>query len=240
MSVDSVGESQARFLAQKKKELENEQNALETETARARRDRLKEAAAQREQTDKELVAISKAGEKQAESLRALNSERIRALDTNHQANFQKISANTADEIKRLEADSFKTISDFKASHTEKLESLTSRSEDPFYRIKSLSPVMNESDEAFQVKVALPEHEAQNLFVSTEGQQLKLSLARRYQDKSENAESGLATKTSSFQTVMESLTLPAAINAKGVKRSYADGVVTITVPKAGIFPQSGQA
>jgi HSP20 family protein len=123
---------------------------------------------------------------------------------------------------------------------ERLQSLTSKSEDPFYRIKSLGPVMSEEAEAFQVKVALPEHEAQNLFVSAEGQQLKLSLARRYQDKSDDAESGVSTKTSSYQTIMESLTLPGAVNGKGIKREYADGVVTITVPKAGIFPHSGEA
>lgn len=240
MSVDSVNESQARFLAQKKKELENEQNALEVANARARRDGIKQATAEREKIDKELVAISKAGEKQAESLRTLNSERIRSLDTNHQQSFLKLSENTAADIKRIEAESLKAINDHKASSMERLQSLTSRSEDPFYRIKSLGPVLSEAANDFQVKIALPEHEAQNLFVSAEGQQLKLSLARRYQDKSENAESGVSTKTSSYQTVMESLNLPAPITAKGIKRSYADGVVTITVPKAGIFPQTGEA
>lgn len=240
MSVDSVNESQARFLAQKRKELENEQNSIETETARARRDGIKQATAEREKIDKELVAISKAGEKQAESLRSLNSERIRGLDTNHQQSFLKLSETTAADIKRIEADSLKAINDHKASSMEKIQSLTSRSEDPFYRIKSLGPVMSEAANEFQVKVALPEHEAQNLFVSAEGQQLKLSLARRYQDKSDNAESGVSTKTSSYQTVMESLNLPAPITAKGIKRSYADGIVTITVPKAGVFPHSGEA
>lgn len=240
MSVDSVNESQARFLAQKRKELENEQNSIETETARTRRDGLKQAAAEREKIDKELVAISKSGQAQAESLRTLNSERIRNLDTNHQQSFLKLSEATAADIKRIEADSLKAINDHKASSMERIQALTSRSEDPFYRIKSLAPVMSEAANEFQVKLALPEHEAQNLFVSAEGQQLKLSLARRYQDKSENAEAALTTKTSSYQTIMESLTLPGPITAKGIKRSYADGVVTITVPKAGIFPHSGEA
>jgi HSP20 family molecular chaperone IbpA len=240
MAVDGVGDSQARFLAQKRKELEDEKNALETETARARRDRLQAASAQNEKTEKDLVSISREGEKQADLLRKLNSERVRTLNENTQQNYEKLSGDTASEIRRLEAESFKAIADAKESNMEKLRFVTERSEDPFYRIKSLNPVMSEADDAFKVKVALPEFEAKNLFVSGEGQAIKLSLARRFQDHHTDGENAVTTRTSSFQTVAESLAMPAPINAKGIKKEYADGVVTITVPKAGIFPRSGEA
>jgi HSP20 family molecular chaperone IbpA len=240
MAVEGVGDSQARYLAQKRKELQDEKNLLETQTASAKRDRLQAASEQNEKTDKELVSISREGEKQAELLRKLNSERVRTLNENTQQNYQKLSGDTANEIKRLEKESFKAIADAKESHMEKLRFVTERGEDPFYRIKSLNPAMSEEEDVFKVKVALPEFEAQNLFVSGEGQSIKLSLARRFQDHHTDEDNAVSTRTSSYQTVAESLALPKPIDVKGIKKEYADGVVTITVPKAGIFPHSGEA
>jgi len=236
MAVENVSENQARVMAQKRKAVEDEENGLETDRARANRDRIREGNRIKEKTDKELVAISKAGENQAEMVKKLNSDRIQSLNDNTQKNFLELSASTAKEISRLNADALKTIEDHRAGTMEKVTSVTSVSEDPFYRIKSLNPSLAEGEREFTVKVALAPHEANNLFVTGEGQGVKLSLARRFQEQVKNGEQALTTKTSSYQTVVETLNLPGAINAKGIRRDYADGIVTITVPKAGLVSE----
>lgn len=236
MAVDNVNETQARSMAQKRKAVEDEGNALEVERGRMNRERMREATRIKEKTDKELVDISKAGENQAEMVKKLNSDRIQSLNDNTQKNFLALSESTAGEIRRLDADALKTIESHRMGTMEKVLNVTSQTEDPFYRIKSLNPTLSESDRGFTVKVALAEHEAKNLFVTGEGQSLKLSLARRFQEQVKNGEQALTTKTSSYQTVVESLSLPAAIVSKDIKREYADGIVTITVPKAGLLPE----
>ncbi len=239
MSVDQVtSESQIRLLAQKRKALEDEQNALETDKAMAERNRIKEASAAKEKTDKELVAISKAGETQAEMVKKLNSERVRTLNENTQKNYLALADATASDIKRLEAESIKAIADHRAGTMERIKSVTDQTQDPFYHIKSLNPSLNESENAYNIKVALPPHEAKNLFISGEGQAIKLSLARRFQEQVKDAEQARQTKTNSFQTVIESLTLPGPFDAKGIKREYADGIVSIHIPKAGLVPAEG--
>ena len=236
MAVDNVNETQARSLAQKRKAVEDEGNALEVERGRMNRERMREATRIKEKTDKELVEISKAGENQAEMVKKLNSDRIQSLNDNTQKNFLALSESTAGEIRHLDADALKTIENHRMGTMEKVLNVTSQTEDPFYRIKSLNPTLSEGDREYTVKVALAEHEAKNLFITGEGQSLKLSLARRFQEQVKNGEQALTTKTSSYQTVVESLSLPGAINAKGIKRDYADGIVTITVPKAGLLPE----
>jgi HSP20 family molecular chaperone IbpA len=236
MAVDNVSENQARVLAQKRKAVEDEESSLETDRARASRNRVREGNRIKEQNDKELVAISKAGENQAEMVKKLNSDRVQSLTENHQKNFLDLSESTAKEISRLNTEALKAIDDHRAGTMEKVTSVTSASEDPFYRIKSLNPSLTEGEREFTVKVALAPHEASNLFVTGENQGVKLSLARRFQEQVKNGEQALTTKTSSYQTVVETLNLPDAINAKGIRREYADGIVTITVPKAGLVTE----
>lgn len=226
---NSIETNQSRFIARKKKELQDAEAAADLEKARSLRAKASEAAAAKEKGDKEVVAISKAGEKQAELARTMNSERVRTLSENHSQNYQKLADSTAAEIKRLDTEALKAIEGHKAANMERIRSITEQ-EDPFYRIKSLSPTLSENDKEYVVKVAVPEHEAKNLFISGEGQALKLSLGRRFQDQTRNEEESRVTKTSSYQTVVETLVIPGPYDAKKIHREYADGFVTIKMPK----------
>lgn len=237
MSVDKINaaDQQARVLAQKKQELEREENSLEIARAQAERERKKINAAEKEKNDKEMVAISKLGQQQAETVKKMNSDRVRQLNDLSQKHYEKLSLETADRIKALEGEAIKAVEDRKAGTMERIRNVTERAEDPFYRLRSFNPVMSESDKDFKIKISLPEHEAQNLFVTGEGHAVKLSLARRFQDKVQDKETGRSTKTSSYQTVVEHLQMTAPFDPKGIKKEYADGIVTVTVPKLSMIP-----
>jgi HSP20 family molecular chaperone IbpA len=233
MAVDNVGSSdasQARILAQKKRAIDDEKNALEADRARAERERGKQATVVKEKIDKEIVEISKQGEKQAELVKKLNSERVQSLNDNTQKEYLRIADNTAKEIQRMDADALNKINNHRNDRLEKLKLFEDRSEDPFYRLKGLNPVLSETEKEFTVKIAIAAHEAQNLYASGEGTSLKLSLARRFQDQVKDLEKLSSTKTSSYQTVVETLTLPSGFEPKGIRREYADGVLTLFVPK----------
>ncbi len=235
MDVDKVSTSefQAQQLAKKKRELETEENSLALEKARIIRERDKVAAAEHEKAAKEVVAISKQGARQVELTRKMNSDFVHSLNENNNKTHEALALKTAEEIKRIQGDSAKLIDDQRASSMEKVRFFTSQGEDPFYRIKTMNPTLTESDKEYSVKVALPEHEAQNLFISGEGQTLKLSLSRRFQDQLKDLEAQRTTKTSSYQTVVEFVEIPGAFDAKKIHREYENGLVTIHVPKAGL-------
>jgi HSP20 family molecular chaperone IbpA len=235
VEISSESTSAARLLAEKKRAIEQEEAALQTDQSRAQRDRLKMLQAEREKTEKDVVEISKQGSTQMENTKKLNTDRIHALNDNQQKNFEALAANTAEQIKGLEANSLKTINDHRQSTMEKLNFVTKQTEDPFYRLKSLNPALSEAATEYQIKVALPEHEAKNLFIAAEGQQVKLSLARRFQEntKAEGEPNDRTTRTNSFQSIVEQLNIPGAFESKGIRREYADGIVTVFVPKAGL-------
>jgi HSP20 family molecular chaperone IbpA len=233
MAVDNVGSSevsQARILAQKKRALEDEKNAIEADRARAERERGKQSTSIKEKIDKEIVEISKQGEKQAELVKKLNSDRVQSLNENTQKEYLKIADTTAKEIQRLDVDAMNKINNHRNDRLEKLKLFEDKGEDPFYRLKGLNPVLSETEKEFTVKIAIAPHEAQNLYVSGEGTNLKLSLARRFQDQVKDLEKLSSTKTSSYQTVVETLTLPSGFEPKAIRREYADGVLSIFVPK----------
>lgn len=226
-SSDSVA---AQRIAQKKQQQEIEEQKVQLEIARAQRERERAVQAMREKSDKELVEISQQASNQMEASRKLNSERVHALDENQQKNYLALASRTAEDFKRLDADATKAVEAHKFGTLERIKYVTDRGEDPFYRMKSLEPSIDEVANDYVIRVKLPPHEAQNLFVSGEGPYLKLSLARRFQDNAEAPEGGRQTKTNSYQTVVEQIAMPAAYDAKKIERTYADGVVTIKVPK----------
>lgn len=232
MSVDGISsEVQARALSKKRKEVEDEKNALEIDKAQANRARLKEAAASREKLEVDLVEISSAGEKQSEMVKKMNSERVRSLNDNSQKSYEALAGRTAEQIKLLEGNATKAIEDHRKSTMEKVKFATDQTEDSFYRVNSLNPVLAEGEHDFSIKMAMPEKDAKNLFVSggADGT-LKLSLARRFQEEAKSPEEARTTRTSSFQTVVETLALPGPYDGKGIKKEYAEGVLTVKVPK----------
>lgn len=232
-SAELQTQAAARALAEKKRSLEAEENALEVDRAKAARDRQKAISAEREKTEESLVQISKEGARQMESLKKLNSERVRMLNENTQKNFDDIAQSTADEIRRLQTGALGTISDTRRSTMERVQFVEQQQNDPFYRLKSLNPLLSETDKDYKVKLALPEHEAKNLLITGEGKSLNLSLARRFQEKTTDPNSARTTKTNNYQTIVEQLHLPGEFDPKGIKREFADGVLTFTIPKLGI-------
>jgi len=238
--VEVSNEASGRQIAKKKQDAEIEQQRLQLELARQARENKQTIAAEREKGEKEMVEISNAATAQADAMKKLNSDRVHALSENSQAHYEKLAASTASEIQRTEKMAFDAIQNRKAAGMEKILGVSSKSEDPFYRLKSLSPVFGEAEKAYTVKVALPEHEAQNLFVSGEGQYLKLSLARRFQDDVLDKESSRTTKTSSYQSISEQIPIPGAFEGKNISRDFKDGIVTITIPKVDFTPKEVKA
>jgi HSP20 family molecular chaperone IbpA len=228
VEISSSQEAQARNLAQKKTELQAEENAVIKARANAERNRMKEGAAQQEKTERALVEISKAGEGQVAAARKQNTDRLHAVNENSKKAYEDLAKVTAEELKSSALHASDILESNRASSTERIKFLSDRSEDPFYRIKTLSPVLREENDAYTVQVALAPHEAENLLVASDGNAVNLSLSRRFQDKVGNAEG--ATRTNSFQTVVEQIAMPGPFQGKKISREYHDGIVTVRIPK----------
>lgn len=232
MEVDQSSAAAAAAIAKRKNEAEFEEQRARSDMARAARDNKKLIESERDKGEQLLVEISKEANNQVEQVKKINSDRVRSVNENTQKHYQELAAKTAEEIKRVDAESFNTIQDRKAASIEKIKNVTDQSEDPFYRMKTLSPAFSESEHAYSISVKLPEHEAKNLLVSAEGPYVKLTLARRYQDNLKSEEEGRErnTRTNSYQSVVEQIAMPGGYDPKKIERVYKDGALSIVLPK----------
>lgn len=235
MSVEVSGsqEAQARHLAQKKNELIDEENALTVARSNAERKRLEEQGRLQEKNEKALVAISKAGENALAQAKKTNSDRLHAVDDNAKKAYENLALKTAEELKSADSHAADLIDAHRAQNTERLKFLTDRADDPFYRTKTLSPLLREEADAYTLQVSLPPHEVEKLLVSSDGRSVNLALSRRYQDKSDNPEG--TTRTNSYQSIVEQVVMPGPYVANKISREYKDGILTVRVPKAVVLP-----
>jgi HSP20 family molecular chaperone IbpA len=175
-----------------------------------------------------------------DNTKKLNSERVRMLNESTQKNFEDLAKVTADQIRDLNNNALKAVESKRQSSMETLKFVENQKEDPFYHLKTLNPVLGESDKEYTVKLALPEHEAKNLLVSGEGQSLKVTLARRFQEELKNPETASSTHTKSYQSVVESLAIPGPYETRKISREYIDGILTIRLPKLGAVNPGSKA
>ena len=231
MGVDNINASdfQAKILAQKRRDLDEEKTKLVTEKGQLEAERVRQRSKEQEKTDKDMVQISKEGERLSETLRKANSDQVKQLSNSLQNNYEKLVQGTAESLKRLDAESARKISEHTMANMEKVTASTNLSDDPFYRLKTISPDLSETDEGYEVKVKLSPHEAENLYVSGEGNSVKLTLTRRFSDSVKDAEAGQTTKNSSYQSVVETLNLPKNVDSHAISKAYKDGVTTIKIP-----------
>lgn len=88
--------------------------------------------------------------------------------------------------------------------------------------------VSESDKAYTIKADIPGAKKEDIDVSVEGRQV--SITARSSRKSETKdETSLYSERSEGQ-VFRSFTLPAEVDDKGAEAKYADGVLSLTLPK----------
>jgi len=227
--TSNVNAEQSQYLTKKRKENEDAENNLILEKARIERQRLKELSEAQEKTNQNLVAISKEGEALAGKNRNLQKSQMQNFEKTSNEHFEKLSKDTAERIRTLDQEAKDKLLKHQLSAMEKVKLATDKAEDPFYRQKSFQANIAEREKDYEVKIKLPPHEAENLFIRTENNTIKLSLARSFADKAQ-MEDGHQNRTSSYQTILESYTLPTHLDSKNMQREYKDGMLTITIGK----------
>lgn len=231
MAIEAAGQSyeQALKLAQRKKDVEDEENSLIRQSAQAKQERQKQATAARERAEDEMVQISKEASVKAETLRKSQNNAIALLNQQTQDHVAQLTKDTASRIKELDDHALKQIASHQASAMERIKLSEDRLADPFYHMRSLQADVKENENSYEIKVKVPPHEADKFFVAAERNELKLSLARSFQD-SLDQDDGRKNKTSSHQTIVETLTLPTRVDPNTAKREYRDGFVIYNIDK----------
>ena len=108
--------------------------------------------------------------------------------------------------------------------------LSSRAEDPFYRVDKLNPTLVEDLKTVTVSVPVAEYEKENVLLSTQGRSIKITLSRKYTD-SLNADDGSLNKSTRSELFSKELPTTALLSPKNITQSFEDGVLTFKINKA---------
>ena len=104
-----------------------------------------------------------------------------------------------------------------------------RRADPFYRLVQVNGRLEETDTHYVLTAEVPEHERANVRVSVRPNQILIQGHRSFEDKVER--DGGTLSTESYQTFREDVPLEHPVRERFVRQSYANGVLTVKIPKA---------
>jgi HSP20 family protein len=91
--------------------------------------------------------------------------------------------------------------------------------------------VKEDDKSFTVKADIPGVKKEDIQVDIDGDYISLR-AEAKKEKEEKKDEKVVYSERAYGMVSRSFTLPAAVDEKGAKAEYKDGVLQLTLPKKG--------
>lgn len=135
-----------------------------------------------------------------------------------------------DEFRVLEEKNKKLVDELKTSLTKEIAKTASRNDDPFYKFETLKPELLQFDDRVEVQVKIPEHSKQDVQLTINGKDAIVSFNRRYNDASKTPD-GTINKINKVETFTTRLPTSHFLDAKSVKSTFDDGVMTYVIKKA---------
>ena len=112
---------------------------------------------------------------------------------------------------------------------EKIEFQITRSDDPFYRFTELKPSLKKFENHIEISVPVPEYSKSDIQLTINNKDAILNFNRRYDDVRQD---GVSTnKLHKVETYTTKLTTDFFLDAKSVKSTYKDGMMTYEIKRA---------
>lgn len=105
-----------------------------------------------------------------------------------------------------------------------------KTNDPFYRVDKLNPTMKEGPSEVLVSLPVAEYEKENVHLSAQGRNIKITLSRKYTDSISAPEGGIdrSTRSELFSKEFNAIDL---LSPKDIAQNYENGVLTFKIKKA---------
>lgn len=108
--------------------------------------------------------------------------------------------------------------------------IANKTEDPFYRVETLNPMMAETEKDITVSLKVPEYEKENVHLSVHGRDIKLTLTRKYTDSLESPD-GSTNKSTRNELFSKEFMTKDILNPKQISQKYENGVLLFKIQKA---------
>lgn len=131
-----------------------------------------------------------------------------------------------EELKTLDDLNKKVVAKMKGEMTEALKTTINRSDDSFYQFTELKPTLKQFEDRVEISVTVPEHSKADVQLTIHGKEAIVNFNRRYDDS--RVAEGVTNKLHKVESFTTRLMTKHHLDAKTVKSSYEDGVMTYVV------------
>ncbi|MCP4912970.1 MAG: hypothetical protein GY909_07615 [Oligoflexia bacterium] len=159
-----------------------------------------------------------------------HEEKIKANEKAFQDKYRGLNKNHATVIKRLKERFAHEIKSLMDSHAKKIQLMGSKKADEFYHTEKLSPFVKENVDSYTVSIPVAEHEKENFNLSADKRTIKLSFARKF-DERIDAETGEVFNTRRSETYKKEFQVKDILDSRHIEEMYRDGVLSYKIKKA---------
>lgn len=159
-----------------------------------------------------------------------HEEKIKANEKAFQDKYRNLNKGHATVIKRLKDRFAQEIKSLMDTHAKKIKLMGDKKADEFYHSEKLSPFIKENLDSYTISIPVAEHEKENFILSADKRTIKLSFARKFDERLEQ-ETGEVFNTRRSETYKKEFQVKDILDSRYIEEMYRDGVLSYKIKKA---------
>ena len=161
---------------------------------------------------------------------AHHEEKIKANEKAFQDKYRNLNKGHATVIKRLKDRFAQEIKSLMDTHAKKIKLMGDKKADEFYHSEKLSPFIKENVDSYTISIPVAEHEKENFILSADKRTIKLSFARKFDERLEQ-KTGEVFNTRRSETYKKEFQVKDILDSRYIEEMYRDGVLSYKIKKA---------
>ncbi len=177
----------------------------------------------------EMTDLELAQKDEQERAKVMNKQTLIQQRHEYDTAFQKNLKAFEQTVKNQRHNLKQSLAREKREVIEDVGKYQSKRADPFYRLAQPAASIDETSEHYIVRAHIPEHEKENVKVTVHEEKVIVHGARRFEDRVDDSDVSIATNN--YQTFRQEIPLEHPVRDKQMQKSWADGILTVKIPKA---------
>lgn len=157
-------------------------------------------------------------------------EMLRQREADFKTRYEKIVKEHNEILKNLSTSFSADVKKMVEQTSTEKKQIDDKTNDPFYRVDKLNPTMKEELNEVMVSLPVAEYEKENVHLSAQGRNIKVTLSRKYTDSIASPEGGIDRSTRS-ELFSKEFNVADLLSPKDIVQNYQDGILTFKIKKA---------
>ena len=158
-----------------------------------------------------------------------HKEKIRSEDNSFRQKFNHLKTNHKELLDRVEKNFKNQIEKLIESHSKFKKTINNKLDDNFYHVNLLEPELIDNGKEYLLYLEVPPHEKESVHISARNRNIRLTLARRFEDKIVN-EDGTMDRSRKSEIFAKTIKTKDIIDHDSIRQKYEDGHIIYKISK----------